>query len=122
MGINIDLHVVGWTDLRTALVENGAEDGELLDNILLECGIRSGPNYYILNNEYYENYNPYYNLASLLDSAFPELRDRERERPGFPYWHGSFDCILEMRESSGKNAVDMYDVAARLGFEIWEDS
>jgi hypothetical protein len=106
MGISIDVNLYEKDKLLQKLEAWGAKDKELTMKILEACGTFLGDTYVLLNNELYDGYSPYYNVAELFDSAF----DGE----------DSFDIFLhEYRE--GINAVDLDDVADELGITLKDD-
>jgi len=108
MGISIDLHIYNTYDLLAGLREWGAEDRELSIKILENCGSFFGSSYVLLNNEYYDGGNPYYNVAKLFDSAFKK--------------EDSFNVFcFKVTSVEGKNWVEVDDIAAELGFEIIEE-
>lgn len=106
MGVSIDLYIYNYDSLRKKLSQIGAKD-PLLSQILEECGTVFGDAYVILNNELWDGYSPFYNVATLIDSAF-NVKD-------------SFDVFLNTRES-GINAVELYDVAERLEITLDEET
>lgn len=108
MGINIDLHVYDSCQLMEELKSKGAAgDDELLRKILEECGRFLGDSYVLLNNEYGDGYSPYYNVATLIDSAFG-IED-------------SFRVFLDLSKRNGISYVDVHDVAERLGITLKEE-
>jgi hypothetical protein len=104
MGVSIDLYKYNYPALVESLMKiEGVNDKQKLEKILSKCGEIFGDTYLILNNEYYEDGNPYYGVASLIDSAFG-IED-------------SFDVFLEDRQ----HAIDYIspeDIAGEVGFEI----
>ena len=104
MGISIDLHVYDYDVLAKALIEKGATE-PLLGKILEKCGYHLGGKYLLLNNEYYDGYSPYYNVAELVDCAFG-IED-------------SFDVFLNItQDRNGINSVDKEEVAEELGIKL----
>lgn len=107
MGQSIDLHIYELDKLKAALNKRGAQ-GELLDKILAKCGSVFGNNYVLLNNEVWDGGSPYYNLSSLIDSAFG-IED-------------SFDDLLHGKyQTEGINYVELEEVADELGITLPED-
>ena len=107
LDIAIDVKIYKWESLCLALIAKGVPEAERpkLESILKECGSVSGETYVLLNNEYYGDYNPFYNVATLIDSAF-NVED-------------SFDVFLE--GEYGVSSVEMEDVAEKYGFELKEE-
>jgi hypothetical protein len=105
MGISIDLHIYNTHELLAALKAWGAIDDGLTRKILEKCGTFFGDSYVLLNNEYYDGYSPYYNVAHLLNRAFGGSDD-----------HDSFDIFcFEVKSVEGINAVEEGEVADELG-------
>jgi hypothetical protein len=115
MGISIDLWQFDHKAFKAKLMEEGADNEELLDQILAECGFVAGDRYLVVNNEYYDGYSPYYALIDLLDSAFPKLT---KIPEGKSWTVASHDIILDMRKDSGRAAVERQDIAERLGIKL----
>ena len=108
MGVSIDLKIYDKNKLLKELSDWGATDAELTIKILEKCGHFFGENYVLLNNEYTGDYSPYYNVATLFDSAF----DKE----------DSFDIFLHAPTVAyGINYVDAEEVADELGITLKED-
>lgn len=70
MSVNIKLYRYNWDRLILDLQGLGITDAELLEDILLKFGEKCGNRYYLLNNEYYEDYNSYYNAIYFIQSCF----------------------------------------------------
>lgn len=108
MGVNIDIHIYDKKELVEGLKNWGANNEQLLNKILDACGKFTTIEYIVLHNEYYSDGNPYFNLSSLLDSAFNKK--------------DSFDVLCcKVKSKRGVNFVDEYEVAEELGFEINEE-
>ena len=104
MGISIDLYKYDYTTLVADLMSvDGINDQKKLEMILSECGEIIHDTYLILNNEYYEDGNPYYSVAVLIDLAF-SVED-------------SFDVTLKNRKCA-KDYVNVDDVAKKLNIEL----
>lgn len=116
MSIRIELYIVVKADLVQRLVAAGAVRTSLLFEILEECGETIGSSYILLDNEYYDDGNPYYSLFELLDAAFPELVKNDGS--------GSHDVFLQMRLGRpgvvmrGTNYVDAVAVANTHGIDL----
>ena len=106
MGISIDIHIYNKSKLIEKLKKWGADNDELTMKILEKCGSFFGDKYILLNNELWDGYSPYYNVTTLLDSAYKKEK--------------SFDIFL-FNGDEGINAVELYEVADELGIEIIED-
>lgn len=104
--MSIDLYFFEKEKLLSALETLGAKDKDLTIRILESCGSFAGDQYIILNNECYDGNNPYYTVATLLDSAFN--------------LENSFDCFLKQRKD-GINYVDEEEIAENLGFNLKEE-
>lgn len=109
MGVSIDLNVYSKQKLMDKLEEwaDISYHSEVikLNAILDSCGITLGDNYLIMDNEYFDDYNPLYCLFELLESAFGKT--------------ASYDCFdVSMR---GINTVDKEEIAEELGFELKEE-
>lgn len=108
MGVCIDLYKYRLVDFESKLRAQGCTGNDkMLRQILEACGVIIGEWYALLNNEHYDENNPYYELPELLDSAFPGSED-------------SFDVILEEGEDTNRGAVETSAIAERLGFKIKE--
>lgn len=70
MGIRIAIKIYNTEKLLKNLKDWGANDESLLMDILKTCGTFTEAEYILLNNEYYEEYNPAYRIHELLESAF----------------------------------------------------
>lgn len=104
MGISIDLYKFEYTKLVNKLMNvDGINDKMKLKMILSECGEIINDTYLILSNQYYEEGNPFYSVAELIDSAF-EIED-------------SFDIFLLERKYA-KDYVNVESVAEKLDIEL----
>lgn len=106
MGIDINLYSLEKEKLLNDLETWGAKDKDLTIKILESCGSFVGDQYIILNNECCDGNNPYYSVATLLDSAF--------------HLENSFDCFLNERKE-GINYVEKEEIAENLGFNLKEE-
>ncbi|MGG5333762.1 hypothetical protein [Enterococcus sp. AZ163] len=71
MGVNIDLHSYDYEPLLEGIKNYvGTEDTNEIDKILRACGSVIDGKYIILNNELWDGYSPYYNVAGALDRHF----------------------------------------------------
>ena len=106
MSISVDVYIYNKDLLLSSLKDWGADDKELTIKILDKCGYFTGDSYVILNNELYEDGNPFYKIADLFDSAFKGKN--------------SFDIFLAQR-SDGINYVEIGDIAEELGIELIDE-
>ena len=107
MGYNIDVYKFKFKELKKSFMElPEVNDEDLLTKIMLEFGEVIGDSYIILDNEYYEEWNCFYNLSSMVDKVFKT--------------EGSFDVLLKQRTPlvSYKELYDAYD---NLGLEEPEE-
>lgn len=105
--MSIDLNIYDKQELLENLEKWGADNKELLMKILEACGTFIADKYVLLNNEYYGDGSPYYNVATLVDSAFKK--------------GNSFNVFCGGTKSEeGINYVEAHEVADALGFEIDE--
>jgi len=107
MSISIDLYAYNHKSLVDDLIKIGCSDNILLDKILTTCGDVFGESCIILCNEHCDDGNPYYNIATLIDSAF-NISD-------------SFNVFFyNETKKEGINYVDIYEVAEELGIKLEE--
>ena len=123
MSIDIDLYAYDYKQLVSKIVEHlklvGTEDDlKIIQNILERFGYITLDNkeYIILNNEWYENGNPYYNICSVICSAF---RKSESKVDLFGNVFCTFRDVVERKTLN--NYADKYDVADELGIELFEE-
>lgn len=110
MGVSINMVQLPYAELKKKLMEHCVikekdKEGEL-DEILNKFGAISGDSYFILHNEYYEEYDAYFELPKFLD-AFYRVSD-------------TFDIILGLYSREDFN-VNACDVAEEYGFDYEED-
>ncbi|MGG2024165.1 hypothetical protein AB1282_00445 [Gottfriedia sp. S16(2024)] len=105
MGRSVDMNVGDYGKIREELVTVGVKDEPFLDEILLAFGHKSGSDYFLLNNEYWEDYNSYYNVSTFIDRYYG-VKD-------------SFYAFLRnMTEATANMCI--YEAAAELGVELPE--
>ena len=107
MGYDIEVYKYNLKELKKSFMElPEINDEDLLTKIMLEFGEVIGDYYIILDNEYYEDGNCFYNLSSMIDKVFNT--------------EDSFDVLLKQREFllSHKELYDAYD---NLGLEEPEE-
>lgn len=124
MSIDIDLYAYDYNQLVSKIVEHLKLDGteeelQKIEKILERFGYitRDKQEYIILNNEYYEDGNPYFNICDVICSAFGKSESNE-DLFG--------QVFLNFRENGAKykyliNYVDKYDVADELNIELISD-
>lgn len=111
MGVNIDVRIYNKPALLERLAAWGATDADLTGRILDACGTTFGDVYVLLNNEYYEDENPYYHICDLIEAAF--------------HAEDSFDVFLDTHNEISRDgiaAIDVEDIAARLGISLPDES
>ena len=107
MGYDIEVYKYNLKKLKKSFMElPEVNDEDLLTKIMLEFGEVIGDSYIILDNEYYEDGNCFYNLPNMIDKVFNT--------------ENSFDVLLKQREFllSHKELIDAYE---NLGLEEPED-
>ena len=107
MGYDIEIYKYKYKELKKSFMElSGVNDEDLLTKIMLEFGEVIGDYYIILDNDYYEDGNCFYNLPNMIDKVFNT--------------EDSFDVLLKRRESllSYKELYEAYD---NLGLEEPEE-
>ncbi len=71
MGVSIDLIKFDFDKLVTEIMTTkNITNRETLEKILISFGEKIDNVYIILNNEYYEDYNSYYELTHFIDEYF----------------------------------------------------
>jgi hypothetical protein len=105
MGMSIELKVGDYEDIRNDLIERGVTDDKFIDKILLQFGFKSQDNYFLLNNEYWHEYNSYYNISEFIDRHYGVSN--------------SFDAFLNNMRDANAN-WDVYEAANQLGVELPE--
>ena len=110
MSVDVDLHKVKYAKYLNELMKlEEVNDKETLEKILLKFGEKIGDYYILLNNEYYNDYNSYYNLFSLIDFYF-KIDDTYPNK-------SSHEVFLNLCEEMVANR-NRYDVAYELGIEV----
>lgn len=107
MSISIELKFYRKDELLKRLEEWGATDKELTVAILEACGSFIGDTYILLNNEHWNDLNPYYGLSFLLDHAYKKAASEK----------DSIDIILD-EDGEGVNAIDTEEIAEKLGINL----
>lgn len=109
MSQSVDVNIYDKEKLLQALRDWGANNDDLTNKILAEFGTFAGDKYILLNNEFYGEFNPYYNLATVMDRAY--------QHPD------SFDVLLDFNNeysTEGTSSVEVWDVCERLDIPEWE--
>ena len=71
MSMSVDLYSYNFEKLiNKILTFCKTDDKELVEKVLLSCGNKIGDKYIILNQELWEEYNCYYNVARVLEKIF----------------------------------------------------
>lgn len=71
MGTNVELMRYNYDKLVKELMKvPGIDNKEILERILLEFGEKINDQYILLNNEFWEDYNCYYNVSIVIDNVF----------------------------------------------------
>ena len=107
MGCDIEMHKYKFKELKKSFMELPEVDNEdLLTKIMLEFGEVIGDYYIILDNDYYEDGNCFYNLSNMIDEVFKTKN--------------SFDILLKQWTPviSYKELYEAYD---NLGLEEHEE-
>lgn len=111
MSSDVELHKYNWDELLASLGNIGITNTQLLERVLLAFGDRCGDCYYLLNNEFWDEYDSYYEIASLIDSLFDIDED-----------NNSFNVFLEIGERL-EMCKSRYDVSDELELEInWKQN
>jgi len=103
MGVYVDLYKFEYDKLVDELLKyDKIENKEMLERILKGFGEKCGDYYFLLNNEYYDEYNSYYEVANLINEYFG-VED-------------SFNVFLKLGDRANCNK-HRYTVAEELGIE-----
>lgn len=71
MSVSIEVKSYNYDELVNGIMGLCKTDNkELVEKILLAGGDHIGDRYLILNNEYWEEFDSYYNVSSVLDEVF----------------------------------------------------
>ena len=123
MSIDIDLYAYDYKELVSKIVEhlklNGTEEElQKIENILERFGYitKDKEEYIILNNEWYEDGNPYFNVCYVICSAFGKSESNED-------LFGNVFCSFKdvVKRKTLHNYVDKYETANDLGIDLIED-
>ena len=107
MGIDIEVYKYKYKELKKSFMElPGVNDEDLLTKIMLEFGEVIGDYYIVLDNDYYEDGDCFYNLSNMIDGVFKT--------------ENSFDVLLEQRESL-LSYKELYEAYENLGLEEPEE-
>ena len=107
MGYNIDVYKFKFKELKKSFMElPEINDEDLLTKIMLEFGEVIGDYYIILDNEYYEDWNCFYNLSSMIDKVFNT--------------EDSFDVLLKQRTPL-VSYKELHEAYENLGLEEPEE-
>lgn len=123
MSIDIDLYAYNYKQLVSKIVEHLKLDGteeelQKIEKILERFGYITNDKkeYIILNNEYYEDGNPYFNICDVICSAFGKSEDEVD-------LFGNVFCSIKdvVKRKTLHNYVDKYETANDLGIDLIED-
>lgn len=113
MGRSIDLYSYDYEKLTNKIMTIcNTKDRELVEKVLLTCGNKIGDKYIILNQEYWEGYSCYYNVATALERIF--------KVDGV---FGKVFCTFKDNETDKQDliqAIAIYEIEEILGFELPE--
>ena len=71
MGRSINLYSYNYEQLTNELLKVcETNNTELVEKILLACGNKIGDRYILLNQEFWEEFNSYYTVASIFSEVF----------------------------------------------------
>lgn len=111
MGRSVDLYYYQASGLLHALGEWSEGDNEqFLREILAECGTFRDDVYIVVDNEFYNDYNPFWALLEVLSAAFPHKKIRK----------DVYDIFRDGREW-GITSADKQDIAGRLGITLEDE-
>jgi hypothetical protein len=121
MSVDIDLNIYNYERLKKRIISTynlKPEDERLLESILSKFGVVVGDRYIILDNELYEDGNPYYNVSFAIEKAF-KLGD---DADVFGRCFCPYDLIGDNDyKQCGINYAEVYDVLYELGIEYDDD-
>ncbi|MED3832970.1 hypothetical protein [Peribacillus frigoritolerans] len=104
MGTYVELKKGDYETIKSELVKRySIEDADFLEKILLQFGEKIGDQYVLLNNEYWEDNNSYYGVATFIDRYYG-VED-------------SFDIFLRQMKEANAN-WNVYEAADELGVEL----
>ena len=117
MGCSVDLYSYNKNNLKQNIfnkcqIEPSEQNCKILDFILDEFGSTIGDTYILLNNEFWEEYNCYYNISSVIDKVFNVKH--------------SFDCFLndETKEDLISSVLEsdvLEEIEKNFGIEVEYD-
>ena len=111
--IKVDIEPFKDCIIKKLKVENTKENRDLIQRVLDKFGYTHEGAYIILNNEFTEDWNPYFNICTVLASAFGQSESKI----------DLFDCFYDKKVKHDylKSYADKYEVADELGIELIED-
>lgn len=121
MGRSVDLYFYNYKRLKNKIMETynlSPTDEKLLEDILLGFGTVINDRYIILCNEFWEDGNPYFNVATAIERAFKLGEDADVFGECFIVYglHRDDDY-----KQDGINYAELYDVLDSLGIEYDDD-
>jgi hypothetical protein len=76
MSSDVELYKYNWDRLILDLRGLGTGDRYTLEKILLAFGEKCGNRYYLLNNEFWEEYNSFYAIIEVISDHFHIRNDK----------------------------------------------
>lgn len=110
MGRSIDLYSYDYEKLVNKILQVcNTDNRELIEKVLTTCGNHVGDRYIILNQEFWEGYSCYYNVASVLEKMF-KVEDV----------FGEVFCTFNDEETDKQeliNVIEEYEIYEALGID-----
>ena len=104
MGMNVTVYQFDLEVLLNDLVKKGVPSKDIALSGLREFGTVFGNSYLILQNDFWEKYNSYFEVAEFFDRAYGCAE--------------SFACFLDKREEMFGCGANCEEVADELGIEL----
>lgn len=112
MGTSIDLYSYDYEKLVNKTMKVcKTEDRNLVEKILLNCGNKIADKYVILNQEFWDGYSCYYNVARVLEKVF-DVEDEDVFSEVF-----CWDSKNEVNKQELISSVELYQIAEDIGVE-----
>lgn len=114
MGRSVEIHSYDYNELVNEILNVCNTDNKaLVEKILLLGGEKVGDKYILLNNEFWEEYNSYYNIPTALEKIF-KVDDV----------FGKVFCAYPNKIADSKelcSSVEMYEIEDALGIKFEGD-